>query len=234
MATYNGERFLAEQLTSILSQLSDGDEVIVVDDASRDGTLAIVDSFGDRRVRLLRQECNQGILKTFERALGEAKGEIVFLADQDDVWRADKVAKVTAMFSSHPGTSLILSDYAIIDAKGDTVLESRFKTERFHPGVLRTLVRNQYHGCAMAFRRSILEYCLPFPTDTPMHDMWIGMVSQFAGKVALIDEPLVFYRRHDRNESPKTHAPLLRMLRWRWALVKNLVLFLARTRRRKN
>ncbi len=233
MATYNGERFLADQLTSILSQLSDSDEIIIVDDASRDGTIAIVNSFGDRRVRLLQQERNQGVLKTFERALREAKGEIIFLADQDDVWREDKVSKVMARFSSHPDVSLVQSDHAIIDAKGNTVLESRYKVDPFHSGVLRTFLRNRYYGCAMAFRRSILEYCLPFPEDIPMHDMWIGTINQFAGKAVLIDEPLVYYRRHDRNESPKKHAPLLTMLRWRWAFVKNVALYLARTRLRK-
>jgi len=234
MATYNGERFLAEQLSSILSQVSDIDEIVIVDDASCDRTISIVNGFRDQRVRLFLQERNQGVVKTFESALREAVGEIIFLADQDDVWRADKVSNVMALFSTHPDVSLVVSDYATIDAGGNTVRESRFKSERFYPGVLRTLLRNQYRGCAMAFRRSILSYCLPFPTDIPMHDMWIGIISQFAGEVALINEPLVNYRRHDRNESPATHAPLLQMLRWRWALVKNLALFLARTRLQKS
>jgi glycosyltransferase involved in cell wall biosynthesis len=233
MATYNGERFLHEQLSSILSQLSDNDELVIVDDASQDSTTTVISSFADRRVRLLREKCNRGVLKTFESALREARGEIIFLADQDDVWRADKIAKVSELFSVRPDLSLVLSDYSIIDAEGNIILESQFGSNGFHGSVFRTIVRNQYQGCIMAFRRSILADCLPFPEDIPMHDMWIGVINQLTGRAALIADPLVFYRRHDRNETPGVHAPWLQMFRWRWALVRNLGRFLARRKQRK-
>jgi hypothetical protein len=86
----------------------------------------------------------------------------------------------------------------------------------------------------MAFRRSTVEYCLPFPADIPQHDMWIGIVNQFVGNAEFIDEPLVAYRRHDRNGSPAQHAPVAQMIRWRWSLVKNLSLLgLKRVLRRR-
>ncbi len=228
MATYNGERFIHEQLASILAQLDTDDEIVVVDDASRDGTVAIVESFCDKRIRIIRQPFNCGVLKTFGRALEEAKGEIIFLADQDDVWRSDKVAKIKGMFSARLDLTLVQSDCSVIDADGNIVTEFRFGSKTFYAGIFRNFVRNLYQGSAMAFRRSILQYCLPFPPDIPMHDMWLGIVNQFVGKAEFIAEPLMYYRRHGRNESPGKHAPLIQMLHWRWGLLKSLVLLYAR------
>ena len=225
MATYNGERFIREQLSSILGQLGDDDEIVLVDDASTDNTVNIAEEFSDKRIRILRQVGNRGVLKTFERALEEAVGEIIFLADQDDIWRPDKVPKIKGLLSTRPDLSLILSDSYIVDACGHIISETRFTSGRFHPGALQNFIRNRYLGCAMAFRRSILEYCLPFPADTPMHDMWIGIINQLVGKTGFIDEPLMSYRRHDGNLSPQNHAPLAQMIRWRWALAKNLARF---------
>jgi glycosyltransferase involved in cell wall biosynthesis len=229
MATYNGERFIREQLASILGQLVDGDEVVIVDDASTDGTLSIVESFGDERVRIIKQPSNRGVLRTFNRALEGASGDIIFLSDQDDVWHADKVMKISRAFSSRPDVSLVISDSHIIDGSGNVTAETRFKSGKFHPGPWQNFVRNRYLGCAMAFRRSLLQYCLPFPSDVPQHDMWIGIVNQLIGKTCFIDEPLMSYRRHDRNISPAKHASIGQMIRWRWALGKNLALFCART-----
>jgi glycosyltransferase involved in cell wall biosynthesis len=224
MATYNGERFIHEQLSSILAQLNADDEIVVVDDASSDQTLSIVEGFCDRRIRIIRQPRNSGILKTFGRALQEARGEIVFLSDQDDVWRPDKVSKISSIFAQRPEVSLVISDCSVIDAAGNVTLESRHKATRFYLGAFRNIVSNRYLGCAMAFRRSTIEYCLPFPADIPQHDMWIGIVNQFVGRAEFINEPLFAYRRHDRNGSPGQHAPIVQMIRWRWSLVKNLSL----------
>ena len=228
MATYNGERFIQQQLSSIVCQLAIDDEVVVVDDASSDATIEIIESFCDTRIRIVRHERNCGVLQTFNRALEEATGEVIFMADQDDIWRSDKVSKIKALFLETPDLSLVLSDCSIIDAQGKITAETRFKSERFNPGALRNIVRNRYLGCSMAFRRSVLNYSLPFPPDIPMHDMWIGIINQIFGRTGFIDEPLMSYRRHDSNISPQKHATLAKMIRWRWALVKNLVYRCAR------
>lgn len=228
MAVYNGASFIREQIASILPQLGERDELVIVDDASKDNSIAIVESFHDRRIRIVRQERNRGVVQSFGRALEEARGEIIFLADQDDVWRADKVRKVLEMFASHPEVTLAMSDVVVIDAAGKIISGPKFGEKKFPQGLLRNLVRNRYQGSAMAFRRSILEYCLPFPAEIPMHDAWIGLVNQLAGETGFIDEPLLFYRRHGRNESPDMHAPVMKMIRWRWVLIKNLALTYAR------
>lgn len=228
MAVHNGANFIAEQIASILPQLAQQDEFVIVDDASKDNTIAIVEGFHDERIRIVRNEQNRGVVRSFGRALEAAEGEIIFLTDHDDVWRADKVEKFLKAFESHPDVTVVMSDIVIIDAAGRIVSTQKFGSKKFHEGVLLNLVSNRYQGSAMAFRRSILEYCLPFPSDIPIHDVWIGLVNQFVGKAAFIGEPLLLYRRHGNNDSPETHAPLMRMIRWRWALVKNLTWFYVR------
>jgi glycosyltransferase involved in cell wall biosynthesis len=223
MAVHNGSKFIEEQIASILPQLADNDEVVIVDDMSLDNTVAIIEGFNDNRIRITRQQSNCGVIQSFGRALKEARGEIVFLCDQDDVWRLDKVGKCLELFRLCPNVSMVVSDRAIIDASGKVESESSIKSKKFHSGVLCNLVRNHYQGSAMAFRRNILDYCLPFPADIPMHDSWIGIVNQLIGQTAFVAEPLLYYRRHESNNTLGTHAPVSMMIRWRWALVRNLV-----------
>lgn len=220
MAAYNGERFLLSQLTSILSQLGETDEVVVVDDASADSTVELLEGVKDARICLLRNSSNQGVFKSFERAMQATSGEYVFLSDQDDVWHPDKVSKITAAFHD-PSVSLVLSDATVIDAEG-LVLDSSFyrSTGTFEPGLLRTMIRNRYLGCTMAIRRGMMQRVLPFPRRMPMHDMWIGIVNRIHGKVMYLDQPLMSYRRHGSNVSQS--GSLLQKLKWRVNLAENL------------
>ena len=101
MATYNGSAHVAEQLTSILEQLGPHDEVVVVDDASTDDTRAVLAAFDDPRLRVLESPVNRGYVRAFERALGEARGEVVLLADQDDVWLPGRRDAMVAALRDH-------------------------------------------------------------------------------------------------------------------------------------
>jgi glycosyltransferase involved in cell wall biosynthesis len=228
MASFNGERFLATQLHSILSQLDAQDEVVVVDDASTDRTLDVLASIGDGRVRVLRNDSNAGVFAAFERALRATRGEIVFLSDQDDVWLPGKVSEVLARFERDPSVVLVLSDAEVIDEQG-RVTQPSFMALRggFRPGFAATLVRNRYLGCTMAMRRALLDSVLPIPRDVPMHDMWFGSLAVLQGRVDYIDRPLVQYRRHGGNVSPARRQSVGQMLRWRWSLLRNV------TRRRR-
>jgi glycosyltransferase involved in cell wall biosynthesis len=228
MAVYNGARFLGEQLTSILTQLDEEDELVVVDDCSADQSVSVIKSFQDARIKLLLNETNRGVLKTFETALLNASHDLLFLCDQDDVWRADKVQKFKDLFALDSGLSLAASDARTIDAEGQITAESFFATRPFHSSLLLNLLRNRYLGCTMVFRRDLLGYCLPFPADIPMHDMWIGMVNQLVGRSTFIPEPLVSYRRHSHNATDLRHASVARMIGWRFSLIKNLARFYLR------
>ncbi len=226
MATYNGEKYLAEQLKSILSELTADDEVIISDDNSSDGTLSVIASLNDPRVKVyVNRKYEQGqkvnkIVKNFENALRHAKGDYIFLSDQDDIWKKGRVSRVTPLFKEN---ELVVCDCQIIDGNGVEVSPSLFRQLKSKRGFFKNLYRNTYVGCSMAFTRKLLEYALPFPEDIPMHDSWIGMNADIAGfNVCFLGEPLIAYRRHNNNmssSSEKSRRPLLRRLSDRFILL---------------
>jgi glycosyltransferase involved in cell wall biosynthesis len=223
MAVFNGEAFLKPQLESILTQLRQADELIVVDDASTDRSAAIMTSFTDRRLRVVRNAQNIGVLRTFERALELARGDIVFLSDQDDIWLEGKMTRALEVFESRPGATMVASDASIIDENGQTIARSFFAQRgRFAPGPVHNFLKNKYLGCTLSFRREMLRIFLPIPRDVPMHDIWFGMLNAIYGQTYFLDEPLVAYRRHARNASPVLSPGLGRAARWRYRLAKNL------------
>ena len=223
MATYNGARFLGEQVASVLPQLRANDELIVADDASQDETVAILESVRDERVRILRQPRNAGVLKTFESALRQAMGEIVFLCDQDDIWREDKVASVLGAFENSPETTLVLTNGELMDTRGRLLGQMLHSGAPLPLGATANFIRNRYQGSTMAFRREILDAALPFPEHIPMHDSWIGLVNALVGKAAYLPQSLVYYRRHENNATSRNHGPLRRMGAQRWELLKALL-----------
>jgi len=229
MCTYNGSHYVRQQMETILRQLDDEDEVVVVDDGSSDETCDIIDGFHDSRIRLFRNEMNCGVVPSFETALRNTTGDIIFLSDQDDLWKAEKVSRFMRIFND-PEVTLALSDADIIDADGRMSGNSYFLARGgFVPGVMQNIFRNHYIGCTMAFRRHMLTYCLPFPKNLPMHDSWIGIVNDSFGKTAYLDEPLVMYRRHGQNVSRS--GSLIQRMRWRFNLLRNIIQLRLRTKR---
>lgn len=223
MAAYNGSRFLKEQLESVLPQLGKEDELVVSADPSSDGTgeLLRLAAEKDARIRVL-QGPGRGVCANFENALRACKRELVFLCDQDDVWLPGKVKKVGAALGEE-GVLLVLHDAKVTDGELRVTCGSFFRQRGTAAGILRNLLRNSYVGCCMAFRRELLPHILPFPPDLPMHDQWIGLMAEKYGKVRLLREPLLLYRRHGENASPETHAPPAQMLRWRFAILRAVV-----------
>jgi len=230
MATYNGAIYIERQLRSILCQLAQADEVILVDDHSSDATLDVVKMIGDKRIKIYRNDSREGVLRTFERAIGLASGDIIFLSDQDDVWYPEKVKKFIQTFDARPDVTLVLSDAKIINDADEVVAESFFEGRGgFSPGIWHNIAKNKYLGCTMAFRRSMADKFLPFPKDIPMHDMWIGCINAFYGIPCFLDMPLMSYRRHQHNASPATRRSFAQIMAWRWQLVKSLCIrFMAR------
>jgi glycosyltransferase involved in cell wall biosynthesis len=199
MAAFQGEKFIAAQLRSILVQLSQDDEVIVVDDHSSDRTCEEVRSLKDPRVRLIERAANQGVAKTFEQALACAGGTVIFLSDQDDIWDPQKVETILRAFQHKPDVMLIATDASLIDSGGDPLGSSYYESRgKFRPGLLSNLIRCKFLGCTMAFRSELLRLVLPFPRHFDvLHDLWIGTVNSVThGGTLYLDEPLVQYRRH--------------------------------------
>ncbi len=208
MTTYNGQEFIMKQLTSILSQLSENDEVIISDDGSVDNTLQIIQNINDSRIILLRHKSalkgkkndinfkRRKCILNFENALSKAKGDIIILSDQDDIWYNNRVLRAKESLREN---YLMICDCSIIDENDVVLTESRFKERNPRLGLFNILYKNPFLGCCMAFRREVLEKALPFPQNIPMHDIWLGAVAQMYFKPILVHEILVGYRRHTNN-----------------------------------
>ena len=214
MAAYNGDQYIREQLQSILCQLSAEDELIIVDDDSTDETRVRIMETGDSRINLLKNIENVGIRASFEKALRNARGEIIFFSDQDDIWARDKVSQVLEVFSKDAATTLVLTNGMKIEKDGKVTGKRVLKTPvKF--GIVTTLAKNPYYGCLMAFKREILGLCLPIPSSNATHDSWIGTVNSLIGKAHYLDRDLVFYRRHGGNATKEVHGPIAKMILFR-------------------
>lgn len=199
IAAYNGERFISQQLESILKQIGKADEVIVSDDGSTDRTLNIVRQFNDSRIRIINGPRCGSLIRNFENALCTAKGDYIFLSDQDDVWTDDKVQVCMRYLKRH---DCIVSDAVVVDSRLNVISESFFKLNHTKPWWLYNLiVKNGYLGCCMAFRRDVLQLVTPFPKDIPMHDIWIGNAAAFKCDLGFVPEKLILFRRHNHNNS---------------------------------
>ena len=215
LASYNGARYLREQIDSILCQLEEADELIVSDDGSSDGTEEILLEYqeADSRVHFSRGS-GKGVKKNVEHALSLASGSYIFLADQDDIWEPGKVSRMLEALKG--GAYLAIHDARVFEGEesGRFFLESFFAFRDAGPGVLKNIVKNSYIGCCMAFRREVLDIALPIPGDIEMHDQWIGVLSDYAyGNSVFLREPLLRYRRHGANQSAMRRYGLARMAR---------------------
>lgn len=203
MASYNGGQYIREQISSILSQLGPQDELVISDDGSTDGTWQLISTWPDARIRALQNPNRGGIAKNFENALQHCTGAYIFLADQDDIWLPQKVEKSQQALQNN---LCVLHNATLIDAEGKALPQDLFSIYNTRVGFFKNFVRNTFVGCCMAFRQELLKSVLPIPRDVTLHDMWIALHANLEGEVALIQEPLMLYRRHDANAST-TSAP---------------------------
>ncbi len=215
MATYNGEKYIREQLDSILQQLHVDDEMIISDDGSSDATVRIIEEYKskDERICLLDGPHN-GLMANFENALKHCSGDLIFLADQDDVWSENKVHLVLEQFEN-PNTHLVLHDACVMNEDlSEVLMPSFFEYRGSKPGVWHSFIKNSYMGCCMAFRRELVEKILPIPLELPMHDQWIGLISDYYyGKSVMLGEQLLLYRRHEKAASDFGHNSVPIMIR---------------------
>jgi len=197
MATYNGEKFIKEQLDSILPQLSDEDEIIISDDGSTDTTLQILESYKDKRIHLYHST-HKNLIFNFENALQRATGDLIFLCDQDDIWFEDKVEKYKKQLKKY---YLVFSNAAMFWGNDKNDYELFFKDNVKKTGLWNNLYKVNFLGATLAFRKSVLQKALPFPKKIAMHDIWIGLVAETMGQTHFIEEPLIHYRRHENTAS---------------------------------
>jgi glycosyltransferase involved in cell wall biosynthesis len=222
MATYNGELYLRRQIDSILKQLSKDDELIISDDGSTDNTLKIIHSYQDERIVLLHST-HRNLIFNFENALKVANGNVIFLSDQDDIWFDNKVKKYKEKLQKN---LLVFSNAAMFQGNNSELYELFFKDKKKKTGLLNNLKKVKFLGATLAFQKSVLEKALPFPRSIAMHDIWIGLVAETMGATHYIDEPLIYYRRHENAASTtggKSKNSLFTKFKIRIILVLNLI-----------
>ncbi|MCF0145485.1 MAG: glycosyltransferase, partial [Eubacterium sp.] len=221
MTVYNGERFLDEQLDSILMQLSENDELVVSLDPSEDASAALLAGRAEKdpRIRVIEGP-GKGVVRNVENALRHCRGKKIFLADQDDVWLPGKVEKVSRMLDRY---TLVLHDARVVDKDLEELTPSFMDWRKSRMGIMANLIKNSYIGCCMAFRRELLDVVLPFPENLPMHDQWIGVMAEKHGTVRFIRIPLMLYRRHEGTETGDHHAGTAQMMKWRFNITKEVM-----------
>jgi len=214
LCTYNGERYLDDQLQSILEQTRKPDELVICDDGSTDGTAEVVRRFIERvpfKVVFLINESNLGSTKNFEKAITQCTGDIIFLADQDDVWLPQKIELTESEFNADENVGLVFSDAELVDGDLRSLnermwdysfpLNRRKKAER--SAFYRTLLQaNTVTGATAAFRSKFVQEFVPIPDDVPLliHDGWLALVISFMSEVVFINKPLIQYRQHTMQQ----------------------------------
>jgi glycosyltransferase involved in cell wall biosynthesis len=207
MATYNGAQYLEAQLTSILAQTYSNIEVVMVDDASTDETVAIINKYMQLHVNisLYCNEHNLGYIKTFEKGMILAKGAFIALSDQDDIWQLNKLA---VLIEAMNGYELVYSNSLLVDENGNSTGKkmSDIKNQINYTDCLMYTIGAWAPGHAMLFKKELADRCMPFPAMVT-HDFWLGFVAACKGEVHYIDLPLVHYRQHAFNAiGANTHA----------------------------
>lgn len=224
IATYNGEKYIQEQISSILSQLSKDDEIIISDDGSKDNTINILHSFNDNRIKIFFNASPHGVVPNFENAIKHAMGNIIFLSDQDDIWMPYKVKTVLSSFQNY---DFVVHNAEIVNGQKKQLGIDFFSFRHTKYGYWQNLWKMRYLGCTMAFRKEVLKDILPFPKKILWHDMWIAAILHLKYKGLLINEPLIYYRRHGDNASPsgeKSGWSWSFRLKYRWIIFYNSIL----------
>jgi len=218
MATWQGRRYLPGQLASLLGQTRPPEEMVVVDDASDDDTVEILEEFAERapfKVRVLTNDVRLGSTASFQRAIEEARGDLVALCDQDDLWMPQKLSRLDAAFRDHPDATFAFTDAHLIDGSDAMGHRTMWQVRRFTPRLQEQVRRDPFGqlahrflatGCTMAFRADLRDLAIPFPVhitgdlDPMIHDRWLSLVLSAVGPVIVLDEPLVAYRLHAEQQ----------------------------------
>jgi glycosyltransferase involved in cell wall biosynthesis len=199
LASYQGERFIGEQLDSIIPQLSSDDEIIISDDASTDGTLSVVAQRSDKRIRVLTNDVRIGYVGNFQRAISQSVGDSIFFSDQDDVWLPNKIATLDLALRNKPCVS---SDAIMVDEQLRQIYPSYFQwrdTRSFSAWSI--FLKPAIVGATLACTKRYLDTLLPLPPNIP-HDFWISFNAAWDDSLEIVHEPLILYRRHAGALSP--------------------------------
>jgi glycosyltransferase involved in cell wall biosynthesis len=211
LSTYNGAKYLKNQIDSLMSQSYDDFRIIARDDGSSDESLLILKSYD--QIEIVDSQQNLGAKGSFaellEYAVKHTDGEFFMFCDQDDVWKNDKIektlAKMQEMQCEYGDIPLLVhSDVVVVDDGLEVMAESFWKFQNIDPSrdaLFHLLLQNVVTGCTMMINRKLANLVGKIPTEAIMHDWWIAMVASCFGKIGWVDEPLMFYRQHSSNDT---------------------------------
>lgn len=206
MCTFNGEKYIKEQIESIINQSLIPDEIVICDDCSKDNTVNIIKETLDNwsgKVHLVVNEKNLGYRKNFEKAISLCNGDIIFLSDQDDVWNRNKI-EIMVNALNNSDAILAFHDVEVVDENLKLITGSFWKLFKFnyqkflHDDFRRVFEGNVVQGSACVFRKELFNCARPFP-EAAVHDEWLGLVALTKGKIIPVNKPLAKYRQSGNN-----------------------------------
>lgn len=213
LATYNGGRYLAEQIQSLLDQTYTRWCLKIRDDGSTDDTLSVIHQYRGKypdKITLIEDgEVNLGACGNFSRLLEHADADYTMFCDQDDVWQPNKIAvtldKMNELVAKYDNDMplLVYTDMYVVDENLSVISKSFWKNQAFNPKIGKSLgrflVSNVATGCTVMINKKLRELAVPVPPEAMMHDWWVGLISVALGKNDYVREPTMLYRQHVSN-----------------------------------
>lgn len=201
MTVFNGKKFILKQIESILMQLSEGDELIIIDDASDDDSYSIIANLNSSLIIIVKNPINVGVNKSFEKAIRISKNPIIVLTDQDDIWTLNRLEIMIKSLT--PNYYVVVGNQTLIDVDGIKIDKKMFDVNPIlngrllHPLSKIFMGNIGYYGCTMAFKSEFKNLILPFPNHIESHDLWIAMAGLLIKKINHISDIVLFRRIHD-------------------------------------
>ena len=209
LATYNGEKYLKEQIDSILGQTYSDFRLLISDDGSTDDTRKILEEYKnkDSRIQVFFQESNLGVVKNFEFLLKKVESKYYMFSDQDDIWKTEKIEKSLNKIQSD-NCDLVYSDLEVVDEDLNVTFESYWKLKGIYNKIKKynnfesLYLNNFVTGCTIISKKELIDTYLPLPNTSKyvLHDYWISLILSQNGKIDYIEEPLIKYRQHKNNK----------------------------------
>jgi len=227
LATYNGEKYLSEQIDSILAQTISDWKLLIRDDGSSDQTQEIINhyvkQFPDKIIYIVDTNKNLGVTRNFERLMKHSTAPYIMFCDQDDIWFSDKIEKslqkLQTMEQQYGADIplLVYTDLAVCNQEGTLIAKSFWKYQGGNPSLpldhAKALVQNNATGNTFIFNRDLCDQALPFSPDTVMHDWWVALITLYLGKIDYLTDQTILYRQHNANVSGSKGKSILPMLR---------------------
>lgn len=211
MAVYNGEKYLRQQIDSIIPMLSNDDELVISYDNSKDSTLTIINDYAIKypNVHIYNNVFKKGVSGNFTNAAVHCRGKYILFSDQDDIWLDDKINKMVKAIEE-TNADLVIHDGFITNADLVCYQKTLHQLNSASASPFKNFIKGRFLGCCMCFRKETMKYVLPFPdiTSNFPHDIFATIMVGLRGKIIILSDILIKHRLHEGNETPKKRYPI--------------------------